>query len=164
MARPILTLDQLKERLSYNPEDGTFTWIDSRCYSRKNGQKAGYSKTKRYVEIEIDGLSYGAHRLAWLFMTGAWPKDYVDHIDCDPSNNRFGNLREATHQQNSQNTKRPSQNNTTGFLGVSKKGLKWRSSIRIHNKLIHLGYFFTPDEAHAAYLKAKRKLHPFGTI
>lgn len=84
----------------------------------------------------------------------------VDHINCDPLDNRRANLRAATPSQNSCN-RRPQSNNTSGFKGVSwcKRECKFRASIRALNKQRSLGYYETPQEAYAAYCKAAASLH-----
>ena len=53
-----------------------------------------------HIRICIMRVKYLAHRLAWLYVTGSWPSQDIDHIDGDPTNNRFANLREVTHQEN----------------------------------------------------------------
>jgi len=95
-------------------------------------------------------------------MKGQWPKPEIDHKDNNQSNNAFRNLREATGAQNLQNKKRAHRNNKLGVLGVRRhvKGL-YQARIRADNKERSLGYFKTADAAHEAYLKAKKKLHPY---
>jgi hypothetical protein len=90
----------------------------------------------------------------------------IDHIDCDGLNNRRRNLRPATRSQNLAN-KQIYTNNTSGFKGVSwKKGNgKWVSYIKANGQQYHLGYFDTPEAAHAVYAKASEKLHgEFGRL
>ena len=161
----VLSLTKLKENLHYDPETGVFTRIKGNGRNVNIGDIAG-SNRSGYVLIWVNNSPYQAHRLAWLYMMGVMPIEFIDHINGDRSDNRFGNLREATHQQNRQNITKPQSNNTTGFLGVTYKteNEKYVASIRVDKKLKHLGYFTTPEEAHQAYLIAKRKFHPFGTI
>ncbi len=85
-------------------------------------------------------------------------KGQIDHEDTDPFNNREKNLREATNQQNSANS-RIAKNNTTGFKGVCyyKRDNNYQASIMVNRKKIHLGYFDTAEEAHEAYCEAGRK-------
>jgi hypothetical protein len=103
-------------------------------------------------------------RLAWFYTTGAWPKDQIDHIDGNKSNNRFANLREATPSQNTQNQRRAMRTNKLGILGVILARGKFRAQIWFDGKNKFLGYFATAEAAHAAYLAAKRKFHPTCTI
>jgi hypothetical protein len=105
----------------------------------------------------IKGRKYSASRCAWLYMTGAWPVDQVDHIDRDRMNNRWRNLREADNSLNQVNTGLRS-DNKTGFKGVywvEAKG-KWRARVGVRGRDVHLGYFNTAEEASAAYFKAAR--------
>ena len=111
MSRPnienesLLTLDYLKQLLNYDPLTGIFTWVVSRNRRVKIGQIAGYLNSPiLHRRIEIDGKSYGAHRLAWLYVYGYFPCGVVDHIDGNPSNNKITNLRECTQGENSRNT------------------------------------------------------------
>lgn len=161
-----LTAEALRAILHYDPETGHFTWLEDRGRIRV-GDRAGslqWLGRTAYLYICIDHKQHRAHRLAWLYMTGKWPEDMLDHRDGDGSNNRFANLREATGAQNSQApNKRMLPQNTSGYTGVStKKGRnKWNASIAVNRRRIYLGSFSTAEEASAAYLAAKRRLHAF---
>lgn len=113
----------------------------------------------------VDGQNYYAHRLAWLYMTGRWPKEEIDHIDNDRTNDRFDNLREASRLLNSHNQRHPRKKNKVGILGVtfSKKYKTYRASICLNYKKIHLGSFATASEASAAYQAAKKIFHKGAT-
>lgn len=93
---------QLKELLSYDPDIGVFTWKikSGRCSA---GSVAGGVDYSGYVDIRLRGKKYRAHRLAWLYMTGAFPNNIVDHIDRCKCNNKWHNLRDVTHSQNNMN-------------------------------------------------------------
>jgi len=82
----------------------------------------------------------------------------IDHIDGNKLNNRFRNLREATRSENNSNSKRPA-NNSSGFKGVSyrKQVGRWTAQITVNNKRSHIGYFNTPEAAHAAYVRAAKQ-------
>lgn len=162
-----LTAERLRELFHYDPETGAFTWkmLTSPRGGVKIGDVAGSIDTKGYRIIRIDGRDHKAHRLAWLYMIGEWPKDQVDHRNGTPADNRFANLREATRAENGQN-RATSKNNTSGFTGVSWHGRdrKWRAQIRAGGRNQHLGMFASAEDAHAAYLAAKAELHPFQPI
>lgn len=150
-----LTAARLRELLAYDPESGYFT-RRSASSTAKAGERAGYThKGTGYVIICVDGARFVGQRLAWLYITGAWPLHEIDHKDLDRSNNKWGNLREATHQQNCANLPRP-KNNKSGFKGVYwlVANSKWRAHIRHNGKLRHLGLFDTPEAAHQAYYAA----------
>ena len=119
-------------------------------------------KDRGYIYLEVDGKPYMAHRLAWFYMTGIMPGKQIDHINRNKIDNRFENLREATHGQNRANSKN---NNPNGLKGVRrlpwmKDGTKcWQAKITHEKKQIYLGCFHTKEEAHQAYCKAAKKLH-----
>jgi hypothetical protein len=162
-----LTQERLKELLSYDPETGVFTNLVLRNHkSARAGAVAGSKNQRNYVEIRIANRNYYAHRLAWLYMLGEWPPALIDHIDTDCSNNKWANLRSATHRQNQQNRRRAISGKIGGMLGANwmeSKG-KWRARIRIDGKETHLGLFATKEDAHATYLAAKALHHPFQTL
>ena len=159
-----LTQERLKELLHYDPEIGVFTWIGHRGSSIPGGI-AGKAHNG-YLRFRIDKKTYAAHRLAWLYVTGANPRNQVDHINGIRNDNRFSNLRQATAAENKQNIRLALSTNTSGLLGAHfhKRRKKWTSSVMRDSVRVRLGYFSTPEEAHAAYLAAKRELHQFCTI
>lgn len=149
-----LTQARLAALLEYDPESGEFTWR-SRRGSALPRSVAGKLRKDGYTVIGIDGRSYAAHRLAFLYMTGRFPQRMVDHIDLNRSNNAWRNLREVTNSENQMNTAIRS-NNSSGRKGVSwnKREGRWRADIRIGGKKKTLGYFECPDMAHMAYCTA----------
>lgn len=157
-----LTAERLRELLDYDPETGIFTWRISRG-SAKAGAVSGTINADGYIVLGVDGVLRRASRLAWLYMTGGWPQNEVDHIDQDRANNRWDNLREATHAQNGRNRSRRS-DNTSGRIGVcwDKDVGKWRARIRLNGVDRHLGLFTSLDAATAARRDAE--LHFFGAF
>jgi hypothetical protein len=97
-------------------------------------------------------------------MTGEWPKGLIDHVNGVKDDNRFANLRVVDETGNSQNIRKPNRRNKSGFMGVIFFQNKWRASITHKGKTHWLGDFKTPEEAHEAYLIAKRKLHTACTL
>lgn len=97
------------------------------------------------------------HRLLLGLTDG---KIKIDHRDGDGLNNQRANLRSCKHAQNLRNTGAHA-NNTSGFKGVSwdKQSGRWKAQIRGDLKKKHIGYFFTPEEAFAAYCSAAAELH-----
>jgi hypothetical protein len=152
----MLTQQRLKEVLRYDPATGEWTWINPNSNRVKAGDAAG-TYTHGYRKITVDGKRYYAHRLAWLYMTGSWPGECIDHRDVAPAKNAWTNIREATRQQNQANKPRQI-NNTSGYKGVSKyKRGKWRAVIHVSGKQLYLGEYDTPQEAHSAYVAAARR-------
>lgn len=160
-----LTADYVRNLFDYDPESGVFRHRTTRSSRALAGAVAG-CLDDRYVRIGIDGRIYSAHRLAFLWVTGQWPVYAVDHVDGDGSNNRWSNLRDVSPRVNAQNKRAAMSNNKTGFLGVFKRGDKpnYKAQIKADGKLIYLGTFATAEDAHAAYLAAKRKLHVGNTL
>ncbi len=111
--------------------------------------------------VTIGCRRYMEHRLAWFYMMGEWPKHEVDHVNGDPFDNRWINLRAATHQEN-QSNRGKNRNNKSGYKGVSwhRGAQKWVAQIRAHNEVTYLGLFTDPVAAALAYRKAE--LEAFG--
>lgn len=159
IVRPELTAEYLRSILDYDPETGIFTWKVSTSNSVKAGGITGCPNGLGYLRIKVLSRAYRAHRLAWLHHFGEWPKDQLDHINRNRSDNRIANLREVTNKQNHQNKSKPS-NNTSGHPGVSwhRRISKWIAKITHNQKQIHLGYFSILEDAIAAR-KAAEKLY-----
>lgn len=131
---PQLTQEKLKSIFNYDTESGEFIRRINRGHT-KVGEIAGWFDGDGYVVIQINGKNYFAHRLAWLYMTGLWPEHDVDHIDRNPANNAWNNLRPATRSENNCNSK-IHKNNKSGIKGVSwdKRLNKWSIQIQFKNK------------------------------
>lgn len=154
-----ITADRLRHALHYDPETGVFTRrVDAHNGRWKAGEVAG-SYMGTYLAVWIDGKNHLAHRLAWLYMTGARPPEAIDHRDMDHKNNRWRNLRAATKSTNGANRKKPS-SNRSGFKGVSLCGSTgmWRADISKDGIKKNLGRFPTKEAAHAAYATAAGEL------
>jgi HNH endonuclease len=147
-----LTKERLREVVNYDPDSGIFT-------RRKTGDRAGCAVLNRgkpgYRQIRVDGRMYKEHRLAFLYMLGRFPiKSQVDHKNRDPWDNRWDNLREATHTENGLN-KPP--HASRRYKWAYKKGNRWASCVRLNGKHTHIGTFDTPSEASdAAFALAKK--------
>lgn len=170
-----ITQQELKELLDYDKDTGVLKWkkrankqgIGGKTWNtRYAGKQSGYVNPLGYLEVKINDRNYLSHRLAWMYMYGSFPKNQIDHINGITDDNRLCNLREATNSENQQNKKKAQSNNKNGFLGVSlhKKSNTFRARIKINKKEKNLGYFKTAEQAHEAYLKAKREFHPFGEL
>jgi len=155
----MLTLARLKEVIRYDAKRGTFTW---RKRLNNNGPKiggrAGTKTTWGYIGINIDGRRYFAHRLAWLYVTGEWPRREIDHRR-GPSN-RWRNLREATRAQNCHNTPRR-RDNTSGAKGISYDRARgcWRAYVNKRGRQIWHHRFPSKRAAIAARRNAARRYH-----
>ena len=163
----LITAEYVRDILDYNAETGDFTWrrreeMPLKWNARFAGHKAGSMAKNGYFRVTINYVDYFAHRLAWLYVTGSWPKEQIDHADLNQLNNRWVNLREATGAQNVCN-RRLQSNNKSGFKGVcwDKRFGKWQVSIGLNGKRKTIGYFPEDklDDAAAAYAKAALELH-----
>lgn len=162
---PRLTVERVRELLDYDPETGLLTW---RCQRgpRIAGDHAGGICPLGYIQIMVDGHNYRAHRLAWLLTHGTWPTKFIDHLNGIRDDNRLENLRDAPRFINQQNMRSARSDNSTGVLGVSwdSRAKNFRAQIRVSGKHTYIGGYSTPEEAHQAYLEAKRRLHPGNTL
>lgn len=158
-----IDINRLRELLAYDQETGVFTWLVGRKKASA-GSLAGSQNSRGYMEITIERKKHYAHRLAWAYVHGHFPKGQIDHRDGDRSNNSISNLRDATSTINNQNKRGPRSDNKSGFLGVSKHGRQWRAEIMICGENLRLGLFNTPELAHTAYINAKRQHHAGCTI
>lgn len=147
-----MTQARLKELLHYDPETGWFTWRINTAVA-KPGERAGGGHGLGYRQMGLDYKKYLEHILAWLYVTGSWPPDEVDHKNGDKADNRWENLRLATRSQQGYN-KPGYKRNKTGTPGVHKHGNKFRARLQINGRAIDLGVFNTVEEAVAARRKA----------
>lgn len=157
-----LSADLVRELFDYDQSTGLLIRRTRRGSRALTGAPAGSIDAHGYRQIQIARRLYKAHRLIWLHVHGEWPNQQIDHVNGDRSDNRIGNLREASNQQNCHNTVRTFGVTASGFRGVSRHepGL-WRARISVNGRTKHLGLFSTPQQASAAYLAAKSESHPF---
>jgi hypothetical protein len=143
----MLTHKRLRELFSYDPETGKFIRTDSQ-------REAGWVDERGYRRIQIDGITYRAHRLAWFLAHDTWP-DQIDHINLRTLDNRLGNLRPATHSQNAANRTRV----THRPKGVyPRSNGRWGARIKHMKRYQALGTFDTIEEAHRAYSDRAREI------
>jgi hypothetical protein len=152
----MMTAEELRERLDYDPETGVFTWRRSESTRVKIGGVAGTYTEKGYVRVRVLGRPYRAHRLAWLYVRGVWPQDQIDHINGIRDDNRIENLREATNAENQRNMKKRA-GKRCALKGVHVANGRFRAVITVAYKRFYLGNYNTEEEAHAAYVAAAEK-------
>lgn len=156
--------EQLQELLLYDPITGVFINLTTRSHNAKAGMVAGAKQLTGHYAVQLNGKKYLLHRLAWLYMTGDWPVYGIDHIDGDPSNNKFENLRDIPQQYNAQNIKRAQKHSKKGILGVSENHHNFMARIKLNGVSTYIGTYKTPGLAHQAYLEFKRIHHPGNTL
>lgn len=169
MATAILSAAQLREVIHYDQSTGVFTRKVRLAQRHQVGDRADTEitteKMRGYRRVSLYGERYLAHRLAWVYVYGVWPTKHIDHINGNRGDNRIENLREADDRLNLENLHSAKVTNVSRLLGVQRHHLgRWRARIQVNGKLVHLGLYDTPEEAHQAYLKAKRELHEGCTI
>lgn len=134
---------RLLEKLRYDPDTGYF-------YHRDTGKRAGNQQLDGYRRVGVDGKNYPEGRLAWFYMEGEWPTGVIDHINHDPSDNSWANLRDCSRSENHR-FRRKFKNNTSGYKGVWEKRGRWIASLTYERRRYHLGTFDTREEAARAY-------------
>ena len=156
-----LTAERLRHLLDYNPATGEFTHRTSHD-GIKSGSIAGTVDSRGYHRIGVDGSYYQASRLAYLWMTGEWPPEQMDHINRDRADDRWENLRAVSCSENARNRKLPRRNDLPTGVHSSPNSHKLQAQISVNGKKLHLGMFSTPEAAAAAYERALRSIMPSG--
>lgn len=155
----MITIDELKRVLDYNPETGLFKWKINHGRRGLLWKPAGYLNSYGRPCIMIYSKEYRAAKLAWAIYYGEWPTSIIDHKDRNTTNTRIINLRQASAVQNSINSKLYV-TNTSGYRGVCKtKQGTYKANIRINGKLKHLGVFQTALEASIVYEAKAKELY-----
>jgi HNH endonuclease len=146
--KPLPPAERLRELLRYDPDDGTLRWRVDRTGWTRTGDIAGRRKKSGRIDVGIDGSLYVATRIIFKMVTGRDPVAQIDHIDMDPSNNRWGNLRQASHAQNQANTVARS---ASRLKGAYKAGKRFTAAITVDGVTTYLGCFKTAEEAHECW-------------
>jgi len=160
-----LSRAELLRILSYDGETGLFHWMERRSSNAPAGSVAG-SNVRGYTNISVAGAKVRAHRLAWLYVYGEWPKGFIDHINGVRNDNRIENLRLVNFSENMQNQRKVRADSKTGLMGVqwNKRKSVFIARIKFNGKCHYLGQFPSKEAAAAAYLQAKREVHPTCSI
>jgi hypothetical protein len=143
-----ITQERLKEVMRYEPETGHWFWVKPPKYNNNLvGKKTGTKDVDGRIRVRVDKKTYRSYRLAWLYMTGEWPKNDIDHIDGNPGNDKWANLRDISRGENVRNQK------SKGYRWNSERQ-KWECRYMLNYKTIFVGRFETEQEAKTAYEKA----------
>ena len=165
----------LNKLLRYIPETGEMFWRprtpDLLAETAKgpkkycaywNGRYAGKpalgAKDAYGYEIgSIFAIKQKKHRVIWKMVTGEEP-DTIDHINGNPSDNRWENLRGASRVENQKNTAMRN-DNISGVVGVSwdRKNERWRASITSNGRTMNLGRYSNFRDAVDARMAAEIK-------
>ena len=162
----------LRECLNYDPDTGVLLWrvrpvkhfANKQAWSRWNNRYTGKEFGRKHPNGSrgghIDWQWFYSHRVVWKWMTGRNPNFIPDHINRDGLDNRWTNLRRATHSQNCSNhSLRP--DNKSGHAGVffSQGEKRWKVQINTKGRRISVGTFVLKSEALAARQSAEKKYH-----
>ena len=147
-------IERLHSLLAYDAQSGALMW-------RKTRKLAGTADRDGYRCLFVDGTKFFAHRIAWAWHYGEWPRNDLDHIDGSRQNNAIANLRLSPSVRfNSQNRRKAMATNKLGILGVKAVGRKFQAFIDSR----YIGTFESAQAAHEAYVSAKRLLHEACTL
>lgn len=152
-----LTQAMLREHVDYDVETGIFRWR-TKPLRGNVGDVATGEDGQGYLRLSVCGERHRAHRLAWLYVHGEWPRDLIDHVNMDRSDNRIANLRIATKAQNGVN-RRTRGHALSGFRGVAMDKGKYYAQFRATRKTKRVGPFLTPEEASFVYRCAAAVLY-----
>lgn len=131
--------DLLARMFTYNPDTGQIY--------RSDGRRVG--NPLRGTHIRINAIlpsgrrTFLAHRLAWFLHYGVWPKNVIDHIDHDPSNNRIDNLRDVTQWENTINRKKSGK-----WARYHPPTGRWHAAFQLKGVFYSFGYHDTEEKAH----------------
>ena len=150
-------ISRFKEEISYNPDNGLCHWKTSGP-GRKPSLLVGHTRKDGYVAFCLDQQMFYLHRVAWAITYGRWPKETIDHINGNPSDNRLCNLREATYKENLANKK--SGRGKSNYLGVSLSATnRWVAQLSVNGHRFCLGTYDDEIDAAKAYDKKAKEVH-----
>lgn len=152
----MMNVNYIRDRFNYDPISGAFTWFKPTNNRVRIGSNAGRLMPDNSYRVSIDNKSYAVHRLIWLYMTGEFPTAIIDHIDRNPSNNKWNNLRDCSTQQNAFNQVTRSFSSKSGYPNVHHHKYGWQVKFRIKG-VKRYSKFFKPCDFHAAIEHAKTK-------
>lgn len=159
--KPIKTREQLLSYFDYHPDAGSFTWKVVSSNHVRIGDDVGRSVGDTW-RIAIAGKQHSRARLVWLAETGKWPKHEMDHMNGNPIDDRFCNLRDLTRAKIRQNQSMVQVGKFMKGVIQTKSG-KFKTAIQVSGKKIHSKSFDTELEAHIEWLHLKEKHHPYQT-
>jgi hypothetical protein len=145
-----LTQALVKSLLNYDPITGRLIHLVDRRPRGKAGEPAGWVNSRGYCRVSIEGVNLPANKIIWLWMTGTYPTEDVDHKDRNRANDVWSNLRLASRSKNLTNQGKKS-NNTSGYKGVGSRGNSHAVRLRVNGKSTYFGSYPTAIEAAHAY-------------
>jgi hypothetical protein len=155
--------DEVRRIFVYEQETGLFFRRITIGQRAKAGSLAGYMNDGRKV-IPFRCKKVNASRLAWLYVTGSWPRHEIDHINGIKDDDRFKNLRDVDRSTNLENLRRARADNKSGVIGVRERSGRFEPRLMVKGKPLYLGRYDTLEEARNVYISQKRKLQQGCTI
>jgi hypothetical protein len=137
----VISQQELKDLLHYNPLTGLFTWKVSRGGFATKGNVCETLESKGYIQIKIKGVLNMAHRLVYLYLFGFIPEQ-VNHKNGIRNDNRLINL-EISNQKHNMRRKFKYKTNKSGVIGVHRRGNKFIG--QISNEEMKRLYFASND-------------------
>jgi hypothetical protein len=164
-----LTQEQVRRQFTYSPKEGLLRYRNPTVVQGKivpPGTIAGHVHKEGYRYVSVNGVQYRGSRVIWLYVTGQWPVHKIDHKDCNPTNDKFENLREASDSQQKQNN-RKRKDSKTGYKCVTyyedpryRDGKHYRWKVVVNGKRIKSSQrYFTAKEAYEAYCAKLVEFH-----
>lgn len=153
----VLTLELARSLFSYDPLTGELRW--KRPPRRGvSAEPAGCRNSDGYLIVGYKGREYLGIHIIWMLMTGEWPRHIVDHKNRIKADDRWENLRAATHSENNRNANLR-KDNKTGVRGVvvPPRSRKFEARITVDGRQIGLGRFDFLEQAAQARRSAEIK-------
>ena len=156
------TTDAIKS--SWKIQEGVLVWARKANGGKNVGDPVGFSVRKAghknvYLTIggKLQGFVYA--RVVWMLHYGKWPEQEIDHIDCNPQNDAIENLRQASREENNQNTRFGRSGKTCKGTFQDKRTGKWHCQVQAFGK-VHGRYGFeTEQQAYDARMALAKDLH-----
>ena len=150
MDRYDIPINECKRRYQYCPDTGI---LMSRMYKRP----VGNLRDDGYVQVNINGKLYLAHRVIWFMYYGEQPPRQIDHVDQNRANNRIDNLRDGV-AINVHNRK-TNHNNILGIRNVSEYNHNGYLARKVVNGKVYMKHGASPEQALEQLRKAIPKEH-----
>lgn len=164
--KPLPPKEVLDRWFRLDVETGRLFWKEKPCqriHADAEAGSCGYFGSSLRWTIAVPGYPgrYYRYRVIWKMVYGTEPSDAIDHWDRNTLNDAPANLLNGGQSWNGRNKVITSQ---SGYRGVmerkNKNGSTWWATMHSYGRTIYLGTYATPEEAAAAYEKARMERKP----